>query len=277
VDTNYDIARLSEHDISAPGPADPSAAEGIAGEKDGPPVTMPPPPGSGGGQGGAPLMDLSGSGLGNREIAGGYMNGVRAVAGGFAGRSGATRKRLAHEYGGSPASEAAVGKGLLWLAEHQARDGGWSLSQFHLHYRPGLTEQKPLVDPRATGRGLSGAIGDTAGAAFGVLPFLAAGITHKPGSGKKAELDDRYVKTVDRAIHYLMNKQGRDGDFGGNMYSPGIATIAICEAYGLTSDPNLKSSAQRAINFIVGAQDPDSGGWRYQPRQGGDTSVVGWQ
>ena len=79
VDTNYDIARLSEHDISAPGPADPSAAEGIAGEKDGPPVTMPPPPGSGGGQGGAPLMDLSGSGLGTREIAEQFHLSVKTV------------------------------------------------------------------------------------------------------------------------------------------------------------------------------------------------------
>ena len=67
--------------------------------------------------------------------------------------------------------------------------GGWSLSQFHQHYRPGLKGEKTVFDPRATGRGLSGAIGDVAGTAFGVLPFLAAGITHKPGSGKKAELD----------------------------------------------------------------------------------------
>src|SRR5581483_10125973 len=29
--------------------------------------------------------------------------------------------------------------------------------------------------------------------------------------------------------------------------------------------------------FIVAAQDPASGGWRYTPRSGGDTSVVGWQ
>jgi hypothetical protein len=271
--TNYDTPRISE--ISVPGPADPSADEGVAGEKPGPPVTVPPPPGSGGGQGGAPLEGLGG-GIGAREIAGGYLNSVRAVPGGFAGRSGATRKRLAHEYGGSPASEAAVGKALKWLAEHQAPNGGWSLSQFHMHYRPNLTGPEQ-TDRRATGRGMSGPIGDTAGAAFGVLPFLAAGITHKPGSGKKAEMDDRYVKTVDRAIRYLMNKQGRDGDFGGNMYSHGLATIAMCEAFGLTSDPNIKNSAQRGINFIVAAQDMDSGGWRYTPRQGGDTSVVGWQ
>src|SRR5205823_4456771 len=71
-------------------------------------------------------------------------------------------------------------------------------------------------------------------------------------------------------------KQGRDGSFGGGMYAHGLAAIAMCEAYGMTSDPVLRGSAQRAIDFIRAAQS-DNGGWRYQPREGGDTSVVGWQ
>jgi len=278
VDTNFNINRISELDVSLPGPVNPSEAEGIPGEKEGPPVTVPAPPGSGEGVGGAREIDADAfGGLFNREGAGGYLDGVRAVRGGFAGRSGATRKRLANAEGGSPASEAAVGRGLRWLAQHQAPDGGWSLSDFHRHFRADLKSATPTIDPRATGRGIAGAVGDTAGAAFGVLPFLAAGITHKPGSGKKAELDDQYVKTVDRALHYMMKKQSRDGDFGGNMYSHGLATIAMCEAYGLTSDPNIRISAQRGIDFIVRAQDPGGGGWRYRPREAGDTSVVGWQ
>ena len=39
----------------------------------------------------------------------------------------------------------------------------------------------------------------------------------------------------------------------------------------------LKKSAQAACNYIVQAQDPAGGGWRYSPRTPGDTSVVGWQ
>jgi hypothetical protein len=31
------------------------------------------------------------------------------------------------------------------------------------------------------------------------------------------------------------------------------------------------------LNFIMQAQDPHGGGWRYTPRQPGDTSAVGWQ
>lgn len=42
-------------------------------------------------------------------------------------------------------------------------------------------------------------------------------------------------------------------------------------------DRDLMAPAQAAINFIVYAQDPVGGGWRYSPRQPGDTSAVGWQ
>ncbi|HKB36147.1 MAG TPA: prenyltransferase/squalene oxidase repeat-containing protein, partial [Gemmataceae bacterium] len=171
-------------------------------------------------------------------------------------------------------SQEAVARGLRWLAEHQAPNGGWSLSDFHQHFRPGLKGDRYLTDPRATGRGMRGQTGDTAGAAFGLLPFLAAGITHKTPEKKPGS---EYQQTVKRGLDYLMKKQGRDGDFGGDMYSHGLATIAMCEAYGLSSDPKLKLSAQKAINYIVAAQHPDGGGWRYRPREAGDTSVTGWQ
>jgi hypothetical protein len=74
-----------------------------------------------------------------------------------------------------------------------------------------------------------------------------------------------------------MRKQDKDGGFPGGLYAHGLATIAICEAYGLTADPMLKPHAQAALNYIVRAQDPQGGGWRYTPRTPGDTSVVGWQ
>ena len=63
----------------------------------------------------------------------------------------------------------------------------------------------------------------------------------------------------------------------GTMYSHGIAAMAICEAYAMTADPALRAPAQAAINFICYAQDPQGGGWRYGPRERGDTSVMGWQ
>lgn len=269
IPTQYDVNRIDE--VSVPGQVDPNAAVGIVGAPEGPPVTIPPPPGSGGGQGGAPIGPEFGTGVMDRTQIGG-IGGIRNVPGGFGGRSAATRERMATEGGGSAASEASVGKGLRWLALHQAPEGYWSLDNYHKYTRRDMNSNVFIEDKQITGKGQNN---DVAGAAFGVLPYLAAGITHK-ASGKAQ--DDQYVKTVTRALNYLMSKQNaKDGSFSGNMYTHGLATIAMCEAYGLTADPSLKKHAQAALNFIVYAQDPNGGGWRYGPRQGGDTSVVGWQ
>jgi hypothetical protein len=45
----------------------------------------------------------------------------------------------------------------------------------------------------------------------------------------------------------------------------------------MTQDKFLHGYAQAAVDFTVNAQDPLGGGWRYLPRQAGDTSVLGWQ
>ncbi|MCI0684994.1 MAG: terpene cyclase/mutase family protein [Gemmataceae bacterium] len=163
--------------------------------------------------------------------------------------SAATRSFLLEKGGGTGASEAAVAKGLQWLARNQAADGSWRLD--------GNFPDK-------------GSQNDVAGAAFGLLPFLGAGKTHKSAK------DNPYDKPIEKALKYLIDKQDRrTGNFGGGMYGHGLATIAICEAYGLTQDPLLRRPAALAIKFIVAAQH-DGGGWRYAPNQAGDTSVTGW-
>lgn len=60
------------------------------------------------------------------------------------------------------------------------------------------------------------------------------------------------------------------------MYSHGLAAITVCEAYAMTRDPDLLQPAQLALNYLIEAQDTRGGGWRYEPGQRGDTSVVGW-
>jgi hypothetical protein len=50
----------------------------------------------------------------------------------------------------------------------------------------------------------------------------------------------------------------------------------MCEAFGMTSDPRLRVSAQKAIDYLADVQDPAGGGWRYRRHQAGDTSVTGW-
>lgn len=236
-------------DISVPGRVDPNAPIGIPSAPDNQPKNIPPPPGI------------------NPE--GGLGSGT--LPGGFGGRIGTMRKKLLENEGGNVASEVAVARGLKWLALHQAKDGHWSLNEFHRHAR-----EKPLPDGKTftcTCNGESTMHRDVGATALALLPFLGAGITHKPaGKGRGPD----YSKTVNAGLRWMVSKQGKDGSFDREVYSHGIATIVLCEAYGLTSDPMLKISAQKALNYMVQAQDPTGGGWRYGPRMPGDLSVTGW-
>ena len=178
------------------------------------------------------------------------------AAGTWLGRSGATKEVLIREGGGTKESEAAVANGLKWLARQQLPDGKWSLNSPNL----------PAKD-----RGTALNESDIAGTAFGLLPFLAAGKTHI------ASKNNPYDKNVGKGLAYLMRIQNQKTGFYGNaMYAHGLATIAMCEAYGLTQDPKLRRSAQMAINLIINAQH-EQGGWRYAPKQPGDLSVTGFQ
>jgi hypothetical protein len=150
-------------------------------------------------------------------------------------------------------AQDAVMVGLAWLAQKQRKDGGWSLD----------TELGPENRVGAT--------------SLALLSFLGAGHTHQRGPWQVA---------VGKGLGYL-SRQMRVGPNGGDlrgpadaeasMYVQGLASLAICEAYIRTKDRNLRNACQSAVNFIVFAQDPKGGGWRYQPRQTGDTSVTGWQ
>jgi hypothetical protein len=252
-DINYNNTRIA--DVSVPGLVDESQPIGIAdGDKTKPPTNINAPPGFGGGQGGA--LDIKGA-VGNSDAIGtpGGMGGLRgaALAGSFFGRSGSTRKQLLEEGGGTTESEAAVVRGLLWLKKNQAADGHWAL------------------DGAFKDRGQNN---DIAGTAFGLLPFLGAGYTHKAAKNAKT---NPYEKPIEKALLYLIRKQDkRTGFFGGGPhYAHALASIAICEAYGLSQDPALKVPAQRAINYLVTSQH-SAGGWRYHPGEAGDLSVTGW-
>jgi hypothetical protein len=183
----------------------------------------------------------------------------------FEGRDPRVRTQLVLAEGGSMYTEAAVAQGLRWLARHQAEDGHWSLDDFHDHGD---------CDGRCRGQGHIHS--DAAGTALALLPFLGAGQTHTRGM---------YQSTVARGLEWLLAEQKKTGDLRGEgrgtMYAHGIASIVLCEAYALTGDEVFQDPAQRALNWIVRAQHRssgrNSGGWRYEPSQPGDTSVVGWQ
>ncbi len=178
----------------------------------------------------------------------------------LSGRNPEIRSQLVRRSGGTTETEAAVSRGLKFLARHQNEDGSWSLNRFH---------QSPQCNGQCDGAGsLQSDMGATA---LALLPFLGAGQTHAEGE---------HAETVFRGLKWLVEHQSANGDLrgagGGRMYAHAQAAIVLCEAYAISRDEQLHTPAQKALNFIVKAQHKE-GGWRYQPNQPGDTSVVGWQ
>ncbi len=166
------------------------------------------------------------------------------------------RQELVERGGGSEETEKAVADALAWLARNQSQDGRWSSQGFQ---RIGGASGDPARYDF-----------DVATTALALLCFLGA--DHTPLE------QGPYQHNVARALDWLLAREGEPGEFraGESMYSQAIATIALCESYAMTRDPRLVPPVQRAINFIVGARNDTVGGWRYEPGQPGDTSVLGW-
>ena len=155
-----------------------------------------------------------------------------------------------------PATEEAIERGLAYLASVQNQDGSWSL------------------------QGHGGNVllrSDTAATGLCLLAFQGAGYTHR---------QHQYADSVSRGIQFLLDNQQSDGnlyrqenaisDRNVAFYSHGIAALALCEAYGMTQDPELKEPAQRCLDYIVSTQHSLRGGWRYTAQVSADTSVTGW-
>ena len=184
----------------------------------------------------------------------------------FAARDPRVRHEIVKSQGGTTLTEAAVSRGLRWLASVQNSDGSWSLRYYYRSENP----RNP---------------GDMAGTSLALLPFLGAGQTHENGV---------YKETVAKGLKWILEHQKENGDLRGQnslrrnnlpdtyeMYAHGQATIVLVEAFAMTGDERFREPAQRAIKFIEDAQYR-RGGWRYRPSTGarnerGDTSVFGWQ
>jgi hypothetical protein len=180
---------------------------------------------------------------------------------GFGGRGKGSREALVGRYGGTRATERAVAAALNWLYRHQNRDGSWSIDTFNNNCKGG----------KCTGPGSKKS--DSGATGLGLLPFLGAGQTHMNGG--------MYANSVRAGLDWLITHQKKDGDLSAGaadqMYSHGLAAIALCEAYAMSGDSRIGFAAQAAIKFIESAQNKQDGGWRYHPGEAGDTSVVGWQ
>lgn len=187
------------------------------------------------------------------------------------GRSKETKRDLLKKFGGTSETERAVSMSLKWLAQHQDPEtGAWTLAHSFICNgqcdHPGSRRNSPNA---ATGLAL--------------MCFLGAGQTHMEG-----EYKDTVLKGLGFLIRNIKVQKGMGSWWSGDgfkgfddMYAHGIVTIVMCEAYGMTKDPQLLEAAQLGINYLGYAQNPSTGGWHYSPfpigQTLGDTSVVGWQ
>ena len=176
------------------------------------------------------------------------------VSDAFSGRGAGRKDRLLKAEGGTDVTEAAVKLGLEWLAKNQQASGLWSLN--------GPYEDGSPIENNA------------AATAMALLAFQGAGHTHRGAA------DDEFTRVVSKGANALLKhvygKESADNELiEGNGYTQAMCTMAICELYGMTHDPKLRTPAIKSVEYCVNSQS-SQGGWRYKPRQDSDTSVTGW-
>jgi len=172
----------------------------------------------------------------------------------LSGREEGSKRSLLGRYGGNALTEAAVQRGLNWLAKNQRRDGSWSLAGPYTDGVPVDLDNPP------------------AATAMALLAFQGAGNTHRKG---------KFKRNVLLGWRWLLKEQDSDGNFyhegprNHRYYTQGQCAIAVCELYGMTKDPMYKKPAELAVQNCLSAQSPE-GGWRYDPGADSDISVTGW-
>jgi prenyltransferase beta subunit len=136
----------------------------------------------------------------------------------------------------TPPAQAAIDRGLAWLAGRQNDDGSFGGS--------GYSRNIAVVS-------LAG------------MAFLCGG--HTPGRGQ-------YGEHVNRCVRYVLSASDESGFIclpaytsHGPMYDHGFATLFLAEVYGMSPDSEIREKLARAARLIVATQNMD-GGWRYQPR-----------
>ena len=186
----------------------------------------------------------------------------------YGNRGGGARAQALAKYGGGDDTEDAVRRGLEWLARHQHADGSWRRCEFGKNCRGNICNGAGAIPVVPCDSAITG---------LALLAMSGSNNTHKDGP---------FREEVAAGIKYLCRIQTNDGRFGDYprelnqymMYNQGIATFALSELYAMTQDPELKPYVERAVRFIIAAQQT-SGGWDYTDAKTGryDTSVTGWQ
>jgi len=249
---------------------------------------------------GDPTSDATGGTTGGTAIGVGNVGHAGLRPSPFGGRKLGTGPRQGRPGGPTQGTERAVLDGLRWLVRHQNEDGSWSPATLRERCDsddPAYNPKKPYTNHYDTG--LTG---------LALLCFLGAGFSHESkqvivdtSMGKRYKIGD----VVKKGLQWLVKSQNTDGSFSKDkvfMYNEALAAMAVTEAYGPTQARFWREPAQKAMNFIAGAQRPSPHGtglwgWRYASRQeieqfhrgagsqdaellkelyDADTSVTGW-
>jgi hypothetical protein len=168
--------------------------------------------------------------------------------------------------GGGKKTEPAVDAALRWLAAHQSPDGCWDADGWRSNCSRGPTCSGPGTEN-------GGSNYDVGVTSLALLAFMGHGNTSRSG---------RFKRVVRKGLRWIKSQQRADGSLGfepgkhSTIYNHALATLALCEGYGIGRDFTFRDSAQRAVDLLVAAQNPGLG-WRYGVRTGrNDTSVTGW-
>ncbi len=130
-------------------------------------------------------------------------------------------------------AKLAIDKALRYLAKKQQKDGSWIES----------------------GKKCTGIV------ALALMGFMAAGNT--PGEGP-------YGSNVALGLEWMLKQCQPNGLIAkdvvgsGPMYSQGLATLFLAEAWGMTRREDVHDKLKNAVELIIKTQNRE-GGWRYHP------------
>ncbi len=149
----------------------------------------------------------------------------------------------------TPKAEAAIGRGLKYLARTQGRDGAWR--------NQGRYGRYPVAMSALAGTAL-----------------LMDGNTTTQG---------RYAPNIDRTTKYLLDSTtptgliSRGQEDSRPMYGHGFSMLYLSQLLGMSEDAerdqHIKRMLNRGIDLTARAQSR-LGGWIYQPTSGGDEGSV---
>lgn len=146
-------------------------------------------------------------------------------------------------------AQAAIDRGLEYLARTQSREGAWREQGYMGSYPVAMT-------------------------ALAGLAFLANGNTMTQG---------KYAPNVSRAANFILSSCGSTGlisrqeEEGRSMHGHGFAMLFLGELYGMEDDADrqarIKRVLQSAVNLTSRSQSP-KGGWIYTPDSSDDEGSV---